>query len=362
MVKCANCGLLALQNSDGRLDIANDDFREKGQYDINKNPEGTPRCFVARYHLHRERAGSEPRHSLAVIERERECNGFISWIPGLTPKEHWELDRERRLLEWHQACERDIRAEKFRHEYWSRSWIVWRLLVVAIVASLIVAAGLILAALIPKWLAEDERSEDTPASQPAPFTLGAKRPVAIKRPAANVAFCCRSLSSEPNRMPVSRHLGATPDVKRRELVAKLRAEGFSLSQIGDRLGVSKQAVCSLLHYVGIGTGPARQMVLCSSCRKPVGPGIGRASLNRYARNLTCISCVANDRQAPFGVRLRAARLAASLTAAELADRIGIQETKLLYWETKAKHPKESLVRRLAVGLGVEARTLLDGAT
>jgi transcriptional regulator with XRE-family HTH domain len=161
-------------------------------------------------------------------------------------------------------------------------------------------------------------------------------------------------------MPTSRHLGALPDLKRREQVAKLRAEGLSLRQIGERVGVSKQAVASLLKYAGLGTGPRRMVNLCGRCRNPVGPAVGSIGRFKHEEELTCVACVAKDRRAPFRVRLRAARLAAGLTVAELAKRIGMEMSTLLYWELQGKRPRESLVRRLADALGLDPRLLLDG--
>jgi hypothetical protein len=127
-------------------------------------------------------------------------------------------------------------------------------------------------------------------------------------------------------MPHTRHLGALPDLKRREQVAKLRAEGLSLRQIGERIGVTKQAVASLLNYVGLKTGPRRMVNLCGRCGKAVGPSVGSVGKHRY--ELTCLACVAKDHHAPFGVRLRATRLAAGLTVAELAKRIGMEMSTL----------------------------------
>jgi transcriptional regulator with XRE-family HTH domain len=161
-------------------------------------------------------------------------------------------------------------------------------------------------------------------------------------------------------MPVSRHLGALPDLKRREQVAKLRAQGLSLRQIGERLGVSKQAVASLLNCSGLGTGPRRMVNYCGRCGKAVGPSVGSVGKHRY--ELTCIACVNKVRDASFGVRLRAMRLAAGLTVAELANRIGMEMSALLYWELRGERPRETLVRRLADALGVDACTLLDGST
>jgi transcriptional regulator with XRE-family HTH domain len=161
-------------------------------------------------------------------------------------------------------------------------------------------------------------------------------------------------------MPASRHLGALPDLKRREQVAKLRAEGLSLRQIGERIGVSKQAVASLLNYIGLGTGPRRMVNLCGRCGKAVGPSVGSVGKHRY--ELACLVCVSKRLDAPFGMRLRATRLAAGLTVAELAKRIGMEMSTLLYWELQGKRPNTALVRRLSDALGVAARTLLDGST
>jgi DNA-binding XRE family transcriptional regulator len=162
-------------------------------------------------------------------------------------------------------------------------------------------------------------------------------------------------------MTTKRLQGRPPAEKRRREVAQLRSEGLILQQVGDRLGVTKQAVFSLLHYVGIGTGLRRRVILCGRCRNPVGPAVGSIGRFKHEDELTCIACVAKDLHAPFRVRLRAARLAAGLTVAELAKRIGTEMSTLLYWELKGKHPKSELVRMLADALGVEARTLLDGS-
>jgi transcriptional regulator with XRE-family HTH domain len=156
-------------------------------------------------------------------------------------------------------------------------------------------------------------------------------------------------------MPHSRHLGALPDLKRREQVAKLRAEGLSLRQVGERLGVTKQAVASLLNYSGLRTGPRRMVNLCGRCGRAVGPSVG--SVGKHKHELTCLACVSKDRDVSFGKRLRATRLAAGLTVAELAKRIGMEMSTLLYWELQGKRPKASLVGRLAAALGVDPSVL-----
>jgi hypothetical protein len=64
------------------------------------------------------------------------------------------------------------------------------------------------------------------------------------------SWCRRSPTTEPSLMTTKRLRGRPPAEKRRCQVAQLRSEGLSLRQIGERLGVSKQAVASLLNYTG----------------------------------------------------------------------------------------------------------------
>ena len=125
MVKCAECGFLAVRNpGTGEPDQATDAYRETGStqpwgdYDA----EYPPLCFVREYPLQREASQfrneiwPEPNihwpelrsrliHSTnEVIQRERECSRFNLWQQGFTPKEHREMldrkwERRWRLIE-----------------------------------------------------------------------------------------------------------------------------------------------------------------------------------------------------------------------------------------------------------------------
>jgi ribosome-binding protein aMBF1 (putative translation factor) len=64
--------------------------------------------------------------------------------------------------------------------------------------------------------------------------------------------------------------------------------------------------------------------------------------------------VAKDRAASFGMRVRAARVAAGITADELAKRVGIGESSLLNLEWSSKRPKQSLARKIVEALGMES--------
>ena len=109
MVKCADCGYLAVRNRDTYcLDEAGSDFREKGmvalgrEYGRNQYPlhEQMPLCF-ARYqylgeeikNINKEKNATE--EVSRIIKTEIKCEEFVKWQHGFTPKEHREmLDRQ----------------------------------------------------------------------------------------------------------------------------------------------------------------------------------------------------------------------------------------------------------------------------
>jgi transcriptional regulator with XRE-family HTH domain len=86
------------------------------------------------------------------------------------------------------------------------------------------------------------------------------------------------------------------------------------------------------------------------------------SIGRYTHEdeLTCVACVAKDRTAQFGTRMRALRLAAGLSVRELAAEIGMKAATLRYWEFAGKFPRADLVQRVGHVLGVDPRVLLNG--
>lgn len=141
--------------------------------------------------------------------------------------------------------------------------------------------------------------------------------------------------------------GATPDHKRRRLIAKLRAKGLTLQAIAKRLGVSHQSIASMLHSDK--RMDARE-VKCKECGEVIARG--RAA-NKAAQNAFCLACLAKHPKARFGERLRAYRVAAGLTRAELARRSAVNIETIHNYEAGAPgDPQWSKVRRLALVLGV----------
>ena len=122
MVKCGDCGFLALRNSyTGALDEADEGFRESGtasriRRDLSVVPtdsyiepflypyQGAPLCFARAINLARELSRLN-RPVLDIISQERDCLSFTPWEHGFTPKEH------REMLERHEAQENEKRRD-----------------------------------------------------------------------------------------------------------------------------------------------------------------------------------------------------------------------------------------------------------
>ncbi len=141
--------------------------------------------------------------------------------------------------------------------------------------------------------------------------------------------------------------GRKPNVKRRAEIARLRARGLSLSEIGRRLGISRQGVYEAL----LPRPVAQRCVACAQCGAPIP---SRGALTSDAGRALCLPCVGSRPDVPFGARLKAFRLAAGLMKAELADRAGISPMAIHYYESGAREPRWSqlapLVRILGPGL------------
>jgi transcriptional regulator with XRE-family HTH domain len=129
--------------------------------------------------------------------------------------------------------------------------------------------------------------------------------------------------------------GRRPDLGRRRRAAALRAQGLSLAQVGRRLGVTKQAAAQLLR-------PPPAWSMCPSCGK---------ALPADARGGRCPACVAADPGVPFPERLRAFRLAAGLTQAQLGARAQLCVASVCNYECGRGRPRPRLLAALARVLG-----------
>src|SRR5438477_10221031 len=109
--------------------------------------------------------------------------------------------------------------------------------------------------------------------------------------------------------------GRRPDLKRRQLMAELRAKGLSFPQIGKRFGISRQSVEQALR----GSGNARLVPIhCRKCKtiitqmRTVAPSAGP---------VYCVNCLPSN--ATFGQRLKTYRLAAGMTLDRLGKASGV---------------------------------------
>jgi transcriptional regulator with XRE-family HTH domain len=140
--------------------------------------------------------------------------------------------------------------------------------------------------------------------------------------------------------------GATPDHKRRQQITSLRAAGLTFRVIGERLGITRQTAYALSYRRRVSRGE----VHCKACDGPIS-----ASRDEKAnRPVYCLACLAKRSEATFGERVKAYRVAAGLSRAELAKRAGVKKTLLdLYERSNASgDPRWSQVRRLALVLGI----------
>jgi transcriptional regulator with XRE-family HTH domain len=143
--------------------------------------------------------------------------------------------------------------------------------------------------------------------------------------------------------------GRKPNMKRRAEIARLRARGLSLAEIGRRTGMSKQGVHEALAFQRRPLTP--RDVACAGCHASI-PSAG--ALPSDAGQALCLTCLRRRPNAPFGLRLKAFRLAAGLMKAELADRVGVSSMAIHHYESGAREPRWSqlapLVRALGPGL------------
>jgi transcriptional regulator with XRE-family HTH domain len=143
--------------------------------------------------------------------------------------------------------------------------------------------------------------------------------------------------------------GRKPDPRRRAEIARLRARGLTLAEIGRRLGVTRQAVFDVLARRL--QSPAEPVVGCAGCGSPI---VSAGALPSDAGGALCLPCLACRPEAPLGARLKAFRLAAGLTKVELARRLGLTAAAVHQYEAGRREPRwrnlVPLIRVLGPGL------------
>jgi hypothetical protein len=198
MVKCEDCGFLALRNQiTGLLDEASQEYRWRAEVPTLRNPNatgvqkdfssffispytGVPICLVRAYPLHNEFANQEQatnKEIFNLLVKERHCDErglFTPWQQSFTPKEHREMLDRQKLLErednWQEFQaqmaaddrkwreEQEIKAEE-RHQRElqtikdinkTQMWIMGGL-VTLIIVLVTLLGGAIEAGWVPEW-------------------------------------------------------------------------------------------------------------------------------------------------------------------------------------------------------------------
>jgi transcriptional regulator with XRE-family HTH domain len=140
-------------------------------------------------------------------------------------------------------------------------------------------------------------------------------------------------------------LGQKSDEKTRKRIARLRARGWTFQAIGDKLGVTRQAVHQML--TGIDRGQYRPSELrCARCNKLI-PRRGQ-----YLRNIAvlCLQCM-DRRPTKFGERLRTLRIAAGLSIRKLGALVGLSGSAIRAAEGELRTVRPRTIAKLIGVLG-----------
>ncbi len=140
--------------------------------------------------------------------------------------------------------------------------------------------------------------------------------------------------------------GRLPDEARRREAVRLRAQGLPLTEIGRRLGVSRQRAGQIIRAI---ERERSRTLACGVCGGPAAPaGAAPADL----RDVVCLTCLARRPEAPFAERLQSCRAAAGLTRQELARRVGLGVATLQGYEGGTRRPQWEQLTRLVGVLGL----------
>lgn len=116
MPKCADCGFLGLYNgTTNALDSAYSNFRNAGHRPNSGEHHFPPICIMASNHFPDFLDGS-PQAACERLHNDNGCLQQITWIPGLSPSEHYEMFQANQLLQTQQAFQAEqARISEQRH-------------------------------------------------------------------------------------------------------------------------------------------------------------------------------------------------------------------------------------------------------
>ncbi len=119
-------------------------------------------------------------------------------------------------------------------------------------------------------------------------------------------------------------------------MARLRAQGWTLEEIGARFGVSRQCVQTLLALAQRNAPAGPRPYCCQECGQEI---IQLAGPRQHNGQAYCLGCLEQHPEATFRQRLKAFRMAAGLTQKQLGERAGVHGLTILSLERGASEPK-----------------------
>ena len=129
-IKCAECGLLALRQSETRdAHEAEQRTRESGH--ATGFTESNPYCFAQAQRIDKEcfelkqtaEYSTNPYAGvLAVIQHDRECARFVPWQPGRSPKEHQEMVNAQELQRFQDERQAKDQERQEQRDAAQREW------------------------------------------------------------------------------------------------------------------------------------------------------------------------------------------------------------------------------------------------
>lgn len=159
MVRCADCGFLAMRNAETRVLCETEGgFRKTGNH---------PRMLTARFNVYEEVpicfkdardfkeigvvwGATDAEQRVAALNLEHDCKQWEDWRQGLSPKEHQEMLDRQKLIEWQADREDKDRQWRDDQRKSDHRWRALELLIIGVIGVLMAGAFTILGAFIER--------------------------------------------------------------------------------------------------------------------------------------------------------------------------------------------------------------------
>ncbi len=127
MARCAECGYLAVRNRNTQqLEEVGQHYRDTGESPKTSTGfpawDSTPMCTRKAFDLAKEMKAFDASSVLEVISKERNCRNATSYMPGYSPRDHYEKENMDRITQLQaEIRERDRQWQQEQREN-DRRW------------------------------------------------------------------------------------------------------------------------------------------------------------------------------------------------------------------------------------------------